>query len=166
MGDEIAEKSLGITQLDGSYRSRDIRRAWIPKAGGGQRGLGIPNVVDRMVQEAIRLVLEPEYEPTFHESSHGFRPNRSCQTAIAEARNYVEKGNEWVVDLDLEKFFDRVHHQRLMGRLAQRLDDKRLLALIGRMLKAKVAMPDGVKVSTEEGVRKADRFHRCFQTSC
>jgi len=143
---------LRASLLDGSYRPGDIRRVWIPKAGGGQRGLGIPNVVDRMVQEAVRLVLEPVYEPTFHESSHGFRPNRSCQTAIAEARSYVEKGNEWVVDLDLEKFFDRVSHQRLMGRLAQRLDDKPLLALIGRMLKAKVVMPDGVKVSTEEGV--------------
>jgi group II intron reverse transcriptase/maturase len=138
--------------LEGSYRPGDIRRVWIQKAGGGQRGLGIPNVVDRMVQEAVRQVIEPLYEPTFHESSHGFRPNRSCQTAIAEARSYAEQGYDWVVDLDLEKFFDRVHQQRLMGRLAQRVTDKRVLALIGRMLKAKVVMPDGVRVSTEEGV--------------
>jgi RNA-directed DNA polymerase len=148
---EVVPK-LRAELLEGSYRPGDIRRVWIPKAGGGQRGLGIPNVVDRMVQEAVRQVLEPLYEPTFHESSHGFRPNRSCQTAIAEARSYAEQGHEWVVDLDLEKFFDRVHQQRLLGRLGQRIKDKRLVALIGRMLKAKVVMPDGVKVSTEEGV--------------
>jgi group II intron reverse transcriptase/maturase len=143
---------LRSSLLEGSYQPGDIRRVWIPKAGGGERGLGIPNVVDRMVQEALRAVLEPIYEPTFHSSSHGFRPNRGCHTAIAEARGYVGGGYEWVVDLDIEKFFDRVHHQRLMSRLAQRVEDKRLLALVGRMLKAKVVMPEGVKVSTEEGV--------------
>lgn len=136
----------------GTYTPGDIRRVWIPKPGGGQRGLGIPNVVDRMVQEAIRLVLEPLYEPTFHAQSHGFRPGRSCHTAITEARRHVDEGYDWVVDLDLEKFFDRVHHQRLMARLAKRVGDKRLLVLIGKMLKAKVALPNGVVVSTEEGV--------------
>ena len=138
--------------LDGSYRPGDIRRVWIPKSGGGQRGLGIPNVVDRMVQEALRAVLEPLWEPTFHPSSHGFRPDRSCHTAIAEAKSYVEEGYEYVVDIDLEKFFDRVHHQRLMARVATRVSDRRVLVLLGRMLKAAVVMPDGVRVSSEEGV--------------
>jgi group II intron reverse transcriptase/maturase len=139
--------------LSGTYLPGEIRRVWISKDGGsGQRGLGIPNVVDRMVQEAVRLVLEPLYEPTFHSSSHGFRLGRGCQTAIAEARSYVAEGYHVVVDMDLEKFFDRVHHQRLMARLSQRVEDVRLLSLIGRMLKAQVVMPDGVKVATEEGV--------------
>lgn len=143
---------LKTTLLEGSYRPGDVRRVWIPKSSGGQRGLGIPNVVDRMVQEAVRQELEPLYEPTFHASSHGFRPGRSCHTAIAEAREYLDQGYEWVVDIDLEKFFDRVNHQRLMARLAQRVSDKRLLELIGRMLKARVVLPDGVLVSTEQGV--------------
>lgn len=145
--------NLRRSLLEGTYLPGEIRRVWIPKAAGaGQRPLGIPNVVDRMVQEAVRLVLEPLYEPTFHESSHGFRPNRSCQTAIAEAKSYVEEGYHIVVDLDVEKFFDHVHHQRLMSRLALRVEDKRLLVLIGRMLKAQVLLPDGVQVATQEGV--------------
>ncbi|MEY4578672.1 MAG: hypothetical protein RL701_3375 [Pseudomonadota bacterium] len=138
--------------LEGSYEPGNIRRVWIPKASGGQRGLGIPNVIDRMVQEAIRQVLEPEYEPTFHPSSHGFRPGRGCQTAIQQAKEHLEEGYEWVVDIDLENFFNRVNHQRLMSRLALRVHDKRLLVLIGKMLKAQVVMPDGVVVSNEEGV--------------
>ncbi len=138
---------------EGSYHPGDIRRVWIPKTGGkGQRGLGIPNVIDRVVQEAVRLVLEPLYEPTFHPSSHGFRPGRGCQTAIHEAKSYVEEGYPWVVDMDLERFFDQVHHQRLMSRLAERVEDRALLSLIGWMLKARVVMPDGVRVATEEGV--------------
>lgn len=137
---------------DGTYTPGDIRRVWIPKSGGGQRGLGIPNVIDRVVQEAVRLVLEPLYEPTFHRSSHGFRPGRSCHTAIAQAVQHVNEGYEWVVDLDLERFFDRVNHQRLMSKLALRVQDKTVLVLIGRMLKAKVVLPDGMVLPTEEGV--------------
>jgi RNA-directed DNA polymerase len=138
--------------LAGRYQPGEIRRVFIPKVGGGQRGLGIPDVIDRVVQEAVRQVLEPLWEPTFHPSSHGFRPDRSCHTAIMEAKGHLEDGHEWCVDLDLEKFFDLVCHQRLTARLAQRVSDRRLLGLIGRMLKAKVVLPDGVVVNMEQGV--------------
>jgi RNA-directed DNA polymerase len=138
--------------LEGSYRPGNIRRVWIPKWGGGQRGLGIPNVIDRIVQQAVHNVLSPRYEPTFHKSSHGFRPGRSCHTAIYEAKRHLGEGHEWLVDLDLEKFFDKVNHQRLMARLGQKISDRLLLRLIHRMLKAGVVMPDGVVVSTDEGV--------------
>jgi group II intron reverse transcriptase/maturase len=124
---------------------------WIPKPGGGERGLGIPNVVDRWVQQAVLQVLEPIFEPRFHRSSHGFRANRGAHTAIAEAKQYLGEGYRVVVDLDLSKFFDRVHHQRLLNRLGQQVGDKRVLNLVKQMLNAKVVMPDGTKVSTEEG---------------
>ena len=137
--------------LDGTYQPDDIRRVWIPKPGGGERGLGIPNVIDRWVQQAVLQVLEPVFEPTFHSSSHGFRPKRGAHTAIAEAKEYVGEGYGVVVDIDLTKFFDRVHHQRLLGRLGQKFADSRVLKLIGLMLKAKVVLPDGTRVCTDEG---------------
>ena len=142
---------LRRTLLDGSYRSGDIRRVWIPKPGGGERGLGIPNVIDRWVQQAVLQVLEPIFEPTFHDSSHGFRRGCGAQTAIAQARKHLESGHTTIVDIDLAKFFDRVNHQRLLARVAQRVKDKRVLELIGRMLKARVVLPDGTCVATEEG---------------
>ena len=137
--------------LAGIYQPGDVRRVWIPQPGGGQRGLGIPNVIDRWVQQAVLQVLEPIYEPIFHDSSHGFRRGRGAQTAIAQARTHLQTGLTTVVDIDLAKFFDRVNHQRLLGKLSERLQDKRVLALIERMLKARVVMPEGTLVATEEG---------------
>jgi len=146
------KRQLSRALRSGSYRPQPIRRVEIPKPGGGVRGLGIPNVEDRVVQEAIRMCLEPCFEPGFHPSSHGFRPKRSCHTAIAEAQQHVEAGYDVVVDLDLSKFFDRVHHQRLMARVALKVHDRALLVVIGRLLTCAVMMPDGSVVPTNEGV--------------
>ncbi len=137
--------------LQGNFIPGDIRRVWIPKSGGGSRGLGIPNVVDRMVQQAVHQVIEPIFEPIFHDSSHGFRRGRGAQTAIAQASGYFADGYAYTVDIDLSKFFDRVHHQRLLGRMAEYIGDGRVLKLIHRMLKANVVLPEGTRVSTEEG---------------
>lgn len=137
--------------ISGNYQPGNIRRVWIPKPGGGARGLGIPNVIDRVVQQAVLLQLEPIFEPTFHDSSHGFRRYRGAQTAIAQATTYFNEGYGTTVDIDLSKFFDRVHHQRLLTRMGKRVGDGRVLKLVHRMLKAKVVLPDGTRVVTEEG---------------
>ncbi|HSK48424.1 MAG TPA: group II intron reverse transcriptase/maturase, partial [Coriobacteriia bacterium] len=149
--DEILGR-LRYELLAGTYRPGEIHRVWIPKSGGGQRGLSIPDVIDRIVAQAVAQVMTPHYDPTFHPSSHGFREGRSCHTAITEAIGYLDEGDEWVVDLDLDSFFDRVPRERLLARLGQKVLDDRLLQLIRRMLNAKVVLPDGVVVSTEEGV--------------
>ena len=104
-----------------------------------------------MAQQAVLQILEPIFEPTFHRSSHGFRPNLGAHTAIAEAKGYLSAGYRTVVDLDLAQFFDRVHHQRLLARLAQRVPDQRIITLVRRMLTATVVMPDGQKIAVQEG---------------